>query len=116
MLLDVMDNSASSGNLYEQARQERILRNRQVLDSLGIQSISLPAPRHKPSIAKTSKAHAPTLPTRKSRRQQGEACDLTEEKAATSEAAHVSVIGCSLLYAAFKTMPQHSRITVACHR
>ncbi|KAL3161502.1 hypothetical protein ABBQ32_010377 [Trebouxia sp. C0010 RCD-2024] len=68
-----MENSEEPLNDYEQARQQRIIRNRDMLDSLGL-TVSIAADPRPPQASASSKVKAskPQAPPRRSKRLLGE--------------------------------------------
>ena len=75
-----MDPLQAGSNEYENARQQRILRNQQVLADLGLNTSGLPT-RHAevPALARKSKSEQVQLPLRRSRRQHGQPIEQQEE-------------------------------------
>ena len=66
-------------NPYEEARQQRILRNQQVLSDLGIQAVHPPKVVKRNATTGKPKIYSEAAPLRKSRRQQGQASELDYE-------------------------------------
>lgn len=66
-----MESSDQSSNSYEQARRQRIMRNGQILASLGLTNNYVVEQPRQTCASKKTKVSLPQVPTRRSKRQQG---------------------------------------------